>query len=60
MEKIIYMKIILSVYSLLIGMSSCNPLSQGFSGRTVIGKEAAAEEIRKALVNKNTNHFTIL
>lgn len=51
------MKIILSLVSLIVGMFSCNSFSQDFSKRTVIGKQAATEEIRKALVNKNTKPF---
>jgi len=51
------MKIILTLVSLIVGMFSCNSFSQDFSKRTVTGKQAATEEIRKALVNKNTKSF---
>lgn len=51
------MKIILSISSLLIVLLSSISCSQDFNGRTVIGKQYAMEEIRKALANKNTNQF---
>ena len=51
------MKIILSALYLLMGIGSSIAFSQDFSGRTVIGKQHATEEIKKALANKNAKSF---
>jgi hypothetical protein len=47
----------ITLISLLIIMSSCNSISQDFGGRTVVGKQYAMQEIKKALSNKNATTF---